>query len=298
MATPTLLPVIPRPTPVIVRSGNRVQVGSSPGTAALLELPPGASAPRVAQVLQDLRSPRSIPQLARSLRRSGLTVTAFRRLLADLVTAGQALDRPLRRAATRLSVAVIGHDGIGDLISAGLADAGIVHRRLRPEPGSLELPRPRGTNLVLLTDAVIPDPAIVRPLTLAGVPHLPVHVRDGAGVIGPLVLPGLTGCLHCQDLHRGECDPDWACLAAGLQGAAGWAPPHTVRATVALALAQLSDLADRLATADAPAPDLAGHVLELRSTPARIIRRAAPPHARCFCCQQVPLSSEDGKGTS
>jgi hypothetical protein len=28
-----------------------------------------------------------------------------------------------------------------------------------------------------------------------GVPHLPVQVRDGTGLVGPLVIPGVTSCL-------------------------------------------------------------------------------------------------------
>jgi hypothetical protein len=28
-----------------------------------------------------------------------------------------------------------------------------------------------------------------------GVPHLPVRVHDGTGLVGPLVIPGMTSCL-------------------------------------------------------------------------------------------------------
>ena len=30
-----------------------------------------------------------------------------------------------------------------------------------------------------------------------GVAHLPVRVRDGTGLVGPLVIPGQTSCLGC-----------------------------------------------------------------------------------------------------
>jgi len=36
---------------------------------------------------------------------------------------------------------------------------------------------------------------VVRELHTAGVAHLPVRLRDGAGLVGPLVIPGVTSCL-------------------------------------------------------------------------------------------------------
>jgi hypothetical protein len=35
----------------------------------------------------------------------------------------------------------------------------------------------------------------------ARVAHLPVRLRDGAGLVGPLVIPGVTSCLG---YHQGE----------------------------------------------------------------------------------------------
>ena len=49
------------------------------------------------------------------------------------------------------------------------------------------------------------------------IPHLPVRVRDGAGLVGPLVMPGVTSCLRCADLHRSDRD---AALARGRRAAA------------------------------------------------------------------------------
>ncbi len=53
-----------------------------------------------------------------------------------------------------------------------------------------------GVDLVVLADYLIADPRLVRDLHTAGVPHLPVRVRDGAGLVGPLVIPGVTSCLR------------------------------------------------------------------------------------------------------
>ena len=50
-------------------------------------------------------------------------------------------------------------------------------------------------HLVILSDSLVADPRMVRDLHSRGVPHLPVRVRDGTGLVGPLVIPGVTSCL-------------------------------------------------------------------------------------------------------
>jgi hypothetical protein len=50
-------------------------------------------------------------------------------------------------------------------------------------------------DLVVLTDYLVADPRMVRDLHSQGVPHLPVRVRDGTGLVGPLVIPGVTSRL-------------------------------------------------------------------------------------------------------
>jgi hypothetical protein len=63
-------------------------------------------------------------------------------------------------------------------------------------PGSVHLAvSPAAVDLVVLTDYLVADPRLVRDLHSQGVPHLPVRVRDGTGLVGPLVIPGVTSCL-------------------------------------------------------------------------------------------------------
>ena len=54
---------------------------------------------------------------------------------------------------------------------------------------------PAATDLVVLADYLVADPRMVRDLHTQGVAHLPVRVRDGTGLVGPLVIPGETSCL-------------------------------------------------------------------------------------------------------
>jgi len=51
---------------------------------------------------------------------------------------------------------------------------------------------PAAVDLVVLSDYLVADPRMVRDLHSRGVPHLPVRVRDGTGLVGPLVIPGMS----------------------------------------------------------------------------------------------------------
>lgn len=59
-----------------------------------------------------------------------------------------------------------------------------------------------------------PDPAGVEDLVAAGIPHLYAGVSEASGIVGPLVLPGGTGCAHCLLLGRSDRDPTWPRLLA------------------------------------------------------------------------------------
>jgi hypothetical protein len=50
-------------------------------------------------------------------------------------------------------------------------------------------------DLLVLTAYLVADPRLVRDLHSQGVPHLTVRVRDGTGLVGPLVIPEVTSCL-------------------------------------------------------------------------------------------------------
>ena len=109
---------------------------------------------------------------------------------------------------------------------------------------------PGNTDLVVLADSLVADPRVVRGLHDAGVPHLPVRVRDGTGLVGPLVIPGATSCLRCADLHRSDRDAAWPALAAQLRDTVGSADRATLLATAALALNQVDRVIRAVREAD------------------------------------------------
>ncbi|MFD4031765.1 ThiF family adenylyltransferase [Streptomyces sp. NPDC058637] len=59
-----------------------------------------------------------------------------------------------------------------------------------------------------------PEPDTAAPWIASGTPHLYAGVMEATGVVGPLVLPGGTGCAGCLALHRAERDPQWPRMLA------------------------------------------------------------------------------------
>lgn len=143
-------------------------------------------------------------------------------------------------------------------------------------------------------DADLTHPDTLRQQRL---PHLVATVREATGVVGPLVVPGLSACVRCQHAHRADRDAAWPRLAAQLDAARRGGDPAVVLATSVAALAadqalayldHLDESGDLRASPDAiraPAdwlPVLSGS-LELPDSGWRWRRRSWPPHPRCGC---------------
>ncbi|WP_449061461.1 ThiF family adenylyltransferase [Planomonospora algeriensis] len=76
----------------------------------------------------------------------------------------------------------------------------------------------RRPDLVVLAPVEPLDGLLVRDLIDWGVPHLLATAFEGAGSVGPLVLPGRSACLNCLDLARRDRDPGWPVVSARLGG--------------------------------------------------------------------------------
>lgn len=236
------------------------------------------------------------------------------RAAIDHVTQGRggltALER--RAAAT---VAVIGLGRLGMVLAGTLAAAGVGTlllddgRRVRPADvgvGGLRehhvgRARARAAAEVLVessrstrigTERDVPDvvalvfdevadPIATARLVAEGVPHLAVVVREGDVVVGPFVVPGLTPCLHCLDLHRADHDARWPELAAQLRAAARDVPAaqESCVAGVAGALAA----AHVLAGLDGHVPPTRGETVEMSLPDALPRVRSWTPHPGCGC---------------
>ena len=239
-------------------AGARV-VGLDPDTALVVDGLP----PPLAALLDRLDRPARTAELVAAAAARGVPAAVTRELLAQLVDAGALVDaEAAERAARARSGGVISVRGRGPLavgIVAGLLHSGIgtVHtdtggavrgadlgtgyaeadrggerlaatqaavRRLLPSAVTRAPPLRSRPDLVVLADET-PEPAIVDALRARGLAHLAVRLRDGVGVVGPLVYPGRTACLGCLDLTRGDLDPRWPAVAAQLAGRAGVGRP-------------------------------------------------------------------------
>ncbi|MCF8571195.1 hypothetical protein L5G32_13035 [Gordonia sp. HY002] len=260
------LPVLVPGVPVLARGDSAVHVGCDPRSAIVLPLGPEADARAVAALFQMLRVPVSYRTIAKRVRAAGLDYMSFRSMLERLVLAGKAAVSAPPRV---LTVHVPGSGDVATALSAALRRAGV---HVDDAHG--------GAGLVVVADQPIPDPALIADLMAAGTPHLSVHLRDGVGVVGPLVLPGTSTCLRCIDLYRADLDPQWPVLAALMSGIAGYASPAVLQATVAVACTQIDEV-----TAPVPrgAPASVGRTFEFSEHPSRLSSHVVAPHTRCMC---------------
>ncbi|MGW6285947.1 ThiF family adenylyltransferase [Streptomyces sp. NPDC055107] len=119
------------------------------------------------------------------------------------------------------------------------------------------------------------------PWIASGTPHLYAGVIEATGVVGPLVLPGGTGCAGCLELHRADRDPQWPrMLAQWRSGRRGAVPACDLG--LATAVAGLA-AAHALAFLDGDLPASTGArweaalpLLDWRTEP-------IGPHADCSC---------------
>jgi bacteriocin biosynthesis cyclodehydratase domain-containing protein len=126
-----------------------------------------------------------------------------------------------------------------------------------------------------------PDPAHADSLVASGTPHLYAGVVEGTGVVGPLVLPGETGCAGCLHADRTDRDPTWPRLVAQWRsGRQRQVPPCDL--TLATAVAGLA-AAHALAFLDGRTPSSADARWEVALPALRWRTRPVRPHPACPC---------------
>lgn len=138
--------------------------------------------------------------------------------------------------------------------------------------------------------ALAPDPGAAEPLIAAGTPHLYTGVVEGTGVVGPLVLPGLTACAGCLALARAEEDAAWPRMLAQ------WRSGHR-RQVPACDLALATTVAGlaaahALAFLDGADPALAGVRWEASTPGFGWHGHRAPAHHSCPCGANEQVKGE------
>lgn len=274
--------------PVLLRPDGAVQVGWDPRRAVLVRPPCGLTAPELATLLRSMRSPIAITELQQQAGgRGSVDSDGLANLVTQLVGAGVATQgRPSGRHARgrAASIRVHGRGPLSDLLVEALRCSGArIRHTSQPHAGVT----PAEADLVVLTDYLVADPRMVRDLHSQGVPHLPVRVRDGTGLVGPLVIPGETSCLDCADLHRRDRDAAWPAIAAQLRDTVGVADRATLLATAALALSQVNRVIAAVrgqpAVPDPGPPPALNATLEFDLNAGSIVARCWTRHPLCSC---------------
>jgi hypothetical protein len=267
----------PAADPVVMASWPRMSAYGAVGAAGRLG-PDLASLSRVP-------APRTPLEVVRGRRAASVVVHGAGRVGASLATLLAAAG------VGQVHVADRGPVRPGDVAPAGVAAADVDRsrtsaaaealRRAAPEIRSTPPAPGRRPDLVVLASTEPVDTTLRTALAGGRVAHVVAGVRETTAVIGPLVLPGHTGCLRCGDLHRADRDPAWPVVAAQLVGIRRRReePCGVVLATVAASLAALQCLAHL----DGRPAAATGASLELSLTDWRLRRRSWPAHPRCDC---------------
>ncbi|MEV1169580.1 hypothetical protein [Nonomuraea sp. NPDC049784] len=127
---------------------------------------------------------------------------------------------------------------------------------------------------------------LVNELTSLGIPHLLASAFEGHGIVGPLVTPGKTACLHCLDLTRRDRDPGWPIVTARLGGY----PPGEIACDSTLAAVVAAEATGHaLAYLDGKEPVVTNGTMDV--TPDwRWKRRSWKAHPQCRCMRNNPYS--------
>lgn len=281
--TPAALPEVVVLAPhrsVLHRAGLALQIGLDPdGAVEVGELSAGT-----VRLVAELRRAQQTAALVHRALGWGVQPADAMALLAELVEAGAVVDAVRQRRADELRsgthVSVRGDGPIAAAMADALAAAGIGGVcRMSAGPARRRVP-----DLVVLADAMVPAPEVLTALLDARTPHLAVRLRDGKGLVGPLVLPGRTSCLRCLELHRAARDPCWPLLAAQLVDRPGQASAACAAATAALGVEQALAAIDAVHGAPTRTPPEAVEtVFELDLGRGVLSRRHVPAHPACPC---------------
>jgi hypothetical protein len=264
--------------PVLLRPDGSVQVGWSPRRAVLIRPPRGVTATGLATLLRAMHSP--VPMSELQCQHSGLSDGELTDLVRQLVTAGVATQGARQRPTRAASIRVHGRGPLSELLAEGLRCSGArVKQSNQPHAAVTSA----DADLVVLSDNLVADPRMLRELHAHGVAHLAVRVRDGTGLVGPLVVPGVTSCLDCADLHRRDRDAAWPAVVAQLRDTVGVADRATLLATAALALSQVNRVIGAVRGVDSDPPMSLSATLEFDVHAGSIVARQWPQHPLCSC---------------
>ncbi len=247
---------------MVRRGPGVVQVGTDPKHAVVIDELPEA----LVDELLTLDGRHTVTELGERLSKRGEDPAQLTAVLDSLEQAGLLDSDPRTKGAT---AAVLGSGHLALAMTSLLAESGI---RLAHH-----------ADLTVLAATLVPDPSVVAALMASRTPHLAVRVREGVGIVGPLVLPGRTSCLNCADLHRADQDPAWPDIAAQLVGKPASSDVLFASGTAALAVAQVLESLIYVRGHEQAPPAVLNATVELDLMAGVAERRSWYPHPDCQC---------------
>ncbi len=282
------------------RARDEVQFGLSPTTGIVLA---GLTDPE-AELLVSLAGTGGTARDVTLSRQFGVPLPRVEQLIDTLRRHGLLTDREV---TTRPPAALLGLCGRGSVVERlrqELLDGGVqvVPAPHPPDTGSPQGPDQLDLAVLCTQDVVAPDQG--QAWQRSGVRHLPVVVREGEVVIGPLVRPGRSACLHCLDLHRGDLDGAWPRILTQLSSPVSELT-QVVEAPSAVA-STIAGLVTALALECLNTPQAAVGLSWQISLPwPQVHTRRWAPHPRCGCVAVAsdlpavvapPVTGSDGAG--
>jgi hypothetical protein len=144
-------------------------------------------------------------------------------------------------------------------------------------------------DLVVLADSLVPPPQLVNTLMAQSTQHLLVRVREGIGLVGPLVVPGRTSCVRCMHLDRASRDGCWPAVATQLADRKQPADIASAATCAALAVGQVLAALDPHEVGLSP-PTTWNAALEIHPQLGVVERQAYDPHPSCACGSAAPAA--------
>ncbi|EFV12928.2 hypothetical protein [Segniliparus rugosus] len=265
-------------------SDGTVRVGCSERRSLRLRPPDSLDQTGCLTLLSLLEAGQTAAQLRDAAKLRGARPEAADALVRLVQTAD--LLAPKEQAPARIHVHGSGPLATG--LQNALREAGARVTATRETPLHRDVPEHK-PELAVLTDRIAPDPAIVHQLLVAKIPHLRVRLVDGDGHIGPLVLPGRTGCLWCEQQHAADADPFRSELLRRLGSCSGRAEPRVVRAVLAQAAVEIDHALQFLrGTGQSSAPRALGSVVEIRHDGMLVPPRPQSSHPNCLFHSALP----------
>ncbi|CAM3818660.1 hypothetical protein [Smaragdicoccus niigatensis] len=263
-------------TIVLHRRNGDVQFGWDPDSAVVVAIESSADRRAVLELIRLLDGTLPVAVAVRRAAEAGLPTDRSAQIISDLRRSGHIVGD---RSGSPRTVRVHGDGPLAESISARLSATSVSVVRSRSVRTLADVRR-WTCDLVVLADSLVWDPSFIAELLDAGLVHLQVRVRDGKGIVGPLVHPGVSSCLLCADLTRSEFDPEWPLLASQLLGKVGLGSPEIIMATTSFAISEIHNHFDSEVSRETVTPNA---TVEICTNRLDTGRRHWPIHPDCRC---------------